>query len=672
MKNGTYIVLGLALAGLTGCVDLNEKLVGSITTQYISTGAGLDAAVLGDYSQLRSFFGREESFAVTEFGTDIETNGDQGSYIYENTYAGGLNSADGHYQFPWNSFYRNINTSNAVIGRAPSVTDMDPATKATRIAEAKFLRALSYFWLVQMYGPVPLTTTESQGASNLAHRSPVDSVYLQTVEDLREAIPDLPVTASAFGRATKGAARDLLARVLLTRAYHTPNGAFAYEFANPTFYLSGATFLREAGATAATDFASAKAEADSIIPAGVGGGLGLSGNYSLLPNYVDIFCAPMGTRGPGSYCALPANEQNAEIIYSVQFSAVPGQYTVNLGNTNFVQTLSFYDDRQGMTRNCWDGRAFRRARPTLFARNLWQRWTDSTHTVVLDTRYDGTFQSVWYANAANTGGCYQSQAASRMAGYTAGTCTGGSLPTFGTNCTNGAAFVTGDTAIFQPGYILGGAASCTAAGCSQAQRQAVKYAIYEPCVAEPCPNQTTIGQYDIFRYPTMKKWQDDQRPDYNNQDGGRDVILQRLGETYLTAAEAACAAPGGAAGTTCTGSQSAILPYLQTLRQRAAVGAANKAMIIDAAHMPATIDLEYIMDERGRETYGEYARWLDLARTGLWHRVVDYNRQASAVNFNPGAPGFFTEAKHHLRPIPQAQIDLTAGGVQSFPQNPGY
>jgi len=671
MKKPTYIVLGLALAGLTACVDLNEKLVGSVTTQYFASAAGLEAALQGDYAQLRGFFGLEQSFAVTEFGTDIESNGDQGSYIYENTYAGGLNAADGHYQNTWNPFFRNINASNAVIGRAPAVTDMAPATKASRIAEAKFIRALSYFYLVQIFGPVPLSTTESQGASNLAHRTPVDSIYLQIVQDLRDAITDLPLTQGQFGRATKAAARDMLARVLLTRAYHTPNGAFAYEFANPSFYLSGATFLREAGATAATDFASAKAEADSVIPAGVGGGLGLSGSYSLLPNYTDIFCAPMGARGPGSYCNLPTNENNAEIIFSVQYSAVAGQYTPNFGNTNFVQPLSFYDDRQGMTRDCNNGRGFRRVRPTLFARNLWQRWTDSTHATVLDTRYDGTFQSVWYANAANTGACFSSAAASRMNGYTAGTCTGGGLPTFGTNCTSGVAFATGDTAIFQPGYILDGAATCTATGCSQTSRQARKYAIYEPCTAEPCPNQTTIGQYDIFRFPTMKKWQDEQRPDFNNTDGGRDVIVQRLGMTYLTAAEAACAAPGGQAGTACTNAAAA-LPYLQALRQRAAVGATNKAMIIDGTHMPATIDLEYIMDERARETYGEYTRWLDLARTGLWHRVVDFNRQASTVNFNPGAPGFFNEAKHHLRPIPQNQIDLTAGGVQAFPQNPGY
>ena len=641
-----YMLGGLALVtGLVaGCVDLNEKLVGSVTTQYFSTGAGLDAALMGDYSLLRSFWGREESFAVTEYGTDIETNGDQGGYIFENTYAGGLNAAQGHYLFPWNAFYRSINTSNAVIGRAPAITDMPAATKATRIAEAKFLRALSYFQVVQMYGPAPLSTTEAQGASNVAHRSPVDSIYLLIVQDLRDAIKDLPAVQSNAGRATKGAAQHLLAKVLLTRAYHP----YAYEAASPSFYLVDAAFLREAGATKATDFASAKAEADSVIA---------SGTYSLMANYSDIFCGPMGSRGPGSYCTVPSNQMNAEIIFAVQFSIVAGQFTTNLGNTNFVQPLSFYDDRQGMTRNCWDGRAFRRVRPTLFARNLWQRWTDSTYATVLDTRYDGTFQSVWYANGANTGACYATQAASRMDGYTAGTCLSGGLPPFGAtgtavpNCTNGARFNTGDTALFQPGHLVG-----------QAFRQSVKYAIYEPCNAEPCPNQTTIGQYDIFRYPTMKKWQDDARPDFNNQDGGRNAILMRLGETYLIAAEAALGA-GDAAGAR---------TYLVTLRQRAAVGAANKAMIVDATHMPATVDLEYIMDERGRELYGEYMRWLDLARTGLWHRVVDNNWQASPVHFLTGAPGFFNEAKHHLRPIPQAQIDLTAGGVQAFPQNPGY
>src|SRR2546430_3689632 len=150
-----------------------------------------------------------------------------------------------------------------------------------------------------------------------------------------------------------------------------------------------------------------------------------------------------------------------------------------------------------------------------------------------------------------------SQGAPRMNGYRGGPCGSGGLPTFGVagsdtatvpNCTNGATFVVGDTAIFQPGRLVG-----------QAVRQSVKYAIYEPCLTEPCPNQTTVGQYDIFRYPTMKKWQDEARPDFNNLDGGRDVLLMRLGETYLLAAEAALGA----------GDQAGAPPYIRNLRPRA-------------------------------------------------------------------------------------------------------
>src|SRR2546422_6634183 len=185
MKNLQFMLWGLALAALTACVDLEEALVGTVPTTYFTPPAGLEAAVDGDYAQLRDFFGREESFAVTEFGTDLTTNGDQGGYQFENTYAAGLNASAVHYRFPWESFYRGINTSNTVIERAPAVTGMDPAVKASRIAEAKFLRALSYFWLVQMYGPAPPPLTEGQVASNPAHRPPAGPGYLQLVHAMR-------------------------------------------------------------------------------------------------------------------------------------------------------------------------------------------------------------------------------------------------------------------------------------------------------------------------------------------------------------------------------------------------------------------------------------------------------------------------------------------------------
>src|SRR5438093_12090361 len=84
-----------------------------------------------------------------------------------------------------------------------------------------------------------------------------------------------------------------------------------------------------------------RSEADSVI----------AGPYALLPNYVDIFCAPMGARGPGSYCNVPANETNSEAIWSVQFTTTAGLFNAGGGNVLFVQSDAFYHYRQGISRD---------------------------------------------------------------------------------------------------------------------------------------------------------------------------------------------------------------------------------------------------------------------------------------------------------------------------------
>jgi len=123
MNNRRYMLWGLslALAGTVSCVDLDEQLVGSVTTKYYSTPAGLDAAVNGAYEQLQGVFGREQFMALSEMGTDLWTLGDQTSYRYMGTYDAGLNPSVGEVTFPWNGLYQGINTSNAIIDRAPAV-----------------------------------------------------------------------------------------------------------------------------------------------------------------------------------------------------------------------------------------------------------------------------------------------------------------------------------------------------------------------------------------------------------------------------------------------------------------------------------------------------------------------------------------------------------------------
>jgi starch-binding outer membrane protein, SusD/RagB family len=140
---------------------------------------------------------------------------------------------------PANSFisyyasgFRGINRSNIVIDRLPSIP-MDDALKARYAAEARFLRALHYFNLVRWYGGVPIVTKETSSLDGLEiEKATVDDVYKLIIEDLTAAEAVLPSKygTADLGRATKGAAMGMLAKVFITMAgtnRQSPNWALA-------------------------------------------------------------------------------------------------------------------------------------------------------------------------------------------------------------------------------------------------------------------------------------------------------------------------------------------------------------------------------------------------------------------------------------------------------------
>ncbi|RNL95130.1 RagB/SusD family nutrient uptake outer membrane protein [Sinomicrobium pectinilyticum] len=113
----------------------------------------------------------------------------------------------------WERWYKSIGRASYAIEYAEEYGLTDEDYKNRLIGEAKFLRALNYFWLVRMFGDVSLQHTD------LLTRAPEEEVYDFIEQDLLDAIATLPnkseYASGDLGRATKGAAQALLAKVYL-------------------------------------------------------------------------------------------------------------------------------------------------------------------------------------------------------------------------------------------------------------------------------------------------------------------------------------------------------------------------------------------------------------------------------------------------------------------------
>jgi starch-binding outer membrane protein, SusD/RagB family len=184
---------------------------------------------------------------------------------------------------------------------------------------------------------------------------------------------------------------------------------------------------------------------------------------------------------------------------------------------------------------------------------------------------------------------------------------------------------------------------------------AVDRAAYQ--LAHPTATYHNYGVYDSDGSPrtnnyeviTVKKFDDPAAlfAGPSLRTSSRDFIVARLGETYLIAAEAYLKA----------GNRANALARLNEVRKRA--GVANA--------VDADLNIDYILDERARELFGEYKRWFDLKRTGkLIERAVAHHPLITSAAAFDGANG----EKKILRPIPQAAIDLNRN--KSFAQNPAY
>ena len=321
-----YIILSILLLQACGedFIDL-APLSEQSADNFYNTESDMEQAVIAAYDVLQD----GSQYGGNGFDHYMEVRSDN-SFNDNTTQSGGaranfdnFNLAASNYMLndTWNSCYLGIQRCNIVLNRISEI-EMDADIANNRVGEMKFIRALTYFNLVRIWGDVPLVLNEIEDPFEaFEHTRAVEgNVYAQIIQDLEDAIAVLPdsYATSDVGRATKGAAQTLLGKVYLTRQQY--------------------------------------AEAAEILKAVIDGG-----NYRLLEDFAAVFDV--------------ANENNEESIFEVQYKSgtngegngiidpTQGQDVNNKPSPNIVQLFQENsDDRFEATIQITSGQPYSKKR----------------------------------------------------------------------------------------------------------------------------------------------------------------------------------------------------------------------------------------------------------------------------------------------------------------------
>ena len=635
----TRYILTIAIVALviTGCKKtfLDEYNPSNRTTDnYYTTATGYETLVTSCYPLLRDI---AQVRIPTLNGTDMFSSGgwfgtlafpaltSQAGSPYD-AYDIGLNSSLGELQTLWNLLYREINRCNAAIERAPAVVNIADAVKDSRVGEAKFLRSLSLFWAVQQWGDVPMPLKETKDASLTVVRVPSKDIYAQIITDLNDAIAKLPTTQTAAGRVTKNAAKFLLARVYLTRGWNF-NGAL--------------------GGTA-TDFNSALALCDDVIASGL---------HPMESDWNKLW--PIHNKNPKKETATAASSVAAanaskEVIFAIQY-ANPAAYNgdANLSTSNGTIGNDLHTRFSGGPND-----VAQEART-----GTYNRWLPA-HSVtwgayrlfdpVMDIRYEGTFNSVSYATLTGSVSFANNKPYPQALTLN---------------------FVANDTtAIVLPWNVDMSDVKMLGVNIPGGTK---KYSV-QNVVNLFWLGKTTATQQitDPLGWGGPMFWKFFQ-PGIAYGDGFSTFNdpLFRSAELYLMAAEAIVkGATGAKLGTADVYYNIVLDRALASNKGKSPMRATNPGNVKDPLTnitsyraTPATINIDMILDEYGREFLGEgNERWYQLKRTGkLIERATKFNGWTAWGR--AGAQQI--AAKHYLRPIPQGMLDNSSPRIE---QNPGY
>ncbi len=302
-----------SIAALISCNKLTEHPEGSITPEsFYQTQSDAIAAVTAVYSTLTTDINNDFPIYGRNLNLLVDNPSDNQVYSPSNTNpdvralgtATYVSTNDRVHKI-YAQLYWGIDKANIAIDNIPAIPAekfVDPAhSQINLVRESRFIRALLYFDLVRLFGPVPLVLHDQQTVANagtLVGRTSKDSVYAQIIADLDSATA-LPssYTGANIGRVTSGAAHALLAKVYVTRQ----------QWANAISELKKVITTGTAGFTEAT-----------------------TGNYGydLFPKFSDAFQA--------------ATKNGKEHVFSAQFNGTAGGFVSNQNLSSFVWSSSAY------------------------------------------------------------------------------------------------------------------------------------------------------------------------------------------------------------------------------------------------------------------------------------------------------------------------------------------
>lgn len=222
MKKLLILLIGVTVIAAMGCKKyLNEEVKGALLgSGALQSQAGLEAALTGAYAGWENTWGtgfiHATAIGATMGGDDVTTHKASNKSDFREFDQFAVSSTNQRTQALYSGCYKAIQGANNIIANYKTTVG-DAATISAIAGEAYFVRALSYYWLVRLYGNIPLITDPNFSDSELTIKSsPPATTYALIEADFKQAEILVPDVKRNPGRPNKGTVKAYLADVYLT------------------------------------------------------------------------------------------------------------------------------------------------------------------------------------------------------------------------------------------------------------------------------------------------------------------------------------------------------------------------------------------------------------------------------------------------------------------------